>query len=263
MKKKLLSLFALLCLVLPACIGLVGCGSSKSDAEIITTALDQVVNIFTEKGKALNEMTVETYTGNENIATTYLSFEDYAKLSSEFKDYAVGRCAEIATDFAVVKGAYSNETVKKYLDYGGMPVRFEMYDSENNKRTLFLLYSTIDRGNNKITCFTNGFDIKINYDFNKNEVLSFDLTTNTFDGLIFIKYENSALSIADCEFSYVEGSDAQSGYGTLATNYQTWEENLEWPQATIIVSDDGSLYNYFTPIQEEVNNKIYSTGTTE
>ena len=258
MKKKLLSLFALLCLVLPACIGLVGCGS-KSDAEIITTALDQVVNIFTEKGKALNEMTVETYTGNENIATTYLSFEDYAKLSSNYKGYAVDYCADIATAFAVAKGAYSNETVKKGINYDNAAVSFQLKENGTSEDyTWYYLFNTIDKENNKITCFTGDFALEINYDFNKNEVLSFDLSAG--NNLFFIKYENSALSVAYYGFDYVDKSE----YNTLATNYQTWYENFEWPQVVINVYDvDGSLYTYFTPIQEEVRGKIYPTGTTE
>ena len=279
MKKKLLSLFALLCLVLPACIGLVGCGSSKTDSEVITTALDQVANVFIEKGKALNasSTTTSATTSSKRIvvdgeATTeedsnpYLSFDDFATKIGVGSGVVI--CAKSARELSWIKGSYSNETLKEAVkDNGPTTISFKIGTAVDADTYIFTFKITIDRASNKITCVRairdKNLDLKIeiNYDFDKDQVLSFDLF---FDGF-FIKYENSTLTVATSATKVYNNytSAQQAKYQELLSEYNNWlKENNNWNANSTQVNDD-TLYDYFNTIAEEVDNKIYSTGTTE
>jgi hypothetical protein len=263
MKKKLLSLFALLCLVLPACIGLVGCGT-QSDTQAIISACEQMSTIFRDKGSS-------TFLAQQNddvtVSGTYVSFDDFASLVGE--QSAAYLCYQISSDFAMIKGAYSNETFKESVKSNN--VKFDFTTEESESAFSFSFKNTIDRKQKKITCifgFNNVVDLKvdINYDFGKGQVLSFDMiarmkVNSDAVSIHSIKYdENSALTIASASIGGYDETQTVE-LGNIMTSFIQWEkENEAWNSESTLVSDsNGEFRRYFGDIDYATYYTIYQT----
>ena len=183
MKKKLLSLFALLCLILPACIGLVGCESSNADAKILATACEQVVQTIystssTESTAVATSSTLaeEQFVGDSTSGLLFEETEDPSSLSST------------SAMVYFMSKVYANDAVTTLAK----PINFDA-NYEVNGETLqtndITLYGKLDKANGKITSqlIGNGNDrtsgrsynifvfADINYDFEKEEVTGFEV----------------------------------------------------------------------------------------
>jgi hypothetical protein len=259
MKKKLLSLFALLCLVLPACIGLVGCGEekapAKTDAEILSTAYGQVVTSITDF-QAQTTTTTSARSATDST-TTDTVFYDVASFDNSRGYLSVGIVA-------VMQQIYSNEDIVSVINNLKAPLKVECSYLSTGKYTDMsglsglTIYSTIDKTNNKIMGYcTFGYGessdsmflaLEINYNFTKNEIVSFQgylgpsgETTNTF---FVLKYSNSKFEMANIssQTTYTDGSNAQTEANALTQSFNQFYSTFSAMTTTTLPGDFSQLF---------------------
>ena len=270
MKKKLLSLFALLCLILPACIGLVGCGT-QSDTQAIISACDQISTIFSDMGTAMYWAEQKS---EPEINNTYISFEDFASINGVWN--VADFCYQISSSFALIKGAYSKDSLKESVKSNNLKFNVAPGNAENGDYLVsFSFKNTIDRNQKKITCIFGYYDdidlkIDINYDFGKGQVLSFELfipkmpvENSNIIGAHSIKYDkDSALTIASASVSTYYNATQTEELNTIIVAGLQWEaENEEWNSESTLVGDyNGDLFDYFAEIDSTIFYKAIQGG---